>query len=290
MSRRLILPLPGEEALAAELARGLPGDLGVLEHRAFPDGESYLRLACDVGGRDVVLVRSLAEPDPKFLPLAFAARTARTLGAASVTLVAPYLAYMRQDRAFHPGEAVTSEVFAALLSAEVDRLITVDPHLHRHHALDEIFTSPAQALHAAPLLAAWIAANVADPLVVGPDAESAQWAQAIAGDAPCVVLEKTRRGDREVEIRFPDLAPWRGRTPVLVDDVASSGRTLIEAAGGLIARGFPPPVCAVVHPIFAGRSYAELSATAARVVSTDTIPHPSNAISIAPLVLAALAA
>jgi ribose-phosphate pyrophosphokinase len=286
----LILPLPGDEALAATLARLTGAELGRLEHRRFPDGETYLRLLSEVAGREVVLVATLVDPDRKVLPLIFAARTARELGAAQVTLVAPYLAYMRQDKAFHPGEAVTSSQFAALLSHEVDRLITVDPHLHRHTALAEIYSIPAEALHAAPLIADWIARNVPAPLIVGPDAESAQWARAIAGAAPSVVLQKRRTGDQEVTISFPDLAPFSGRQPVLVDDVAASGQTLIRACEGLVARGFPRPVCVVVHPIFAGDAYAGLSAIAARIISTDTAPHPSNAISVAPLIARSLGA
>jgi ribose-phosphate pyrophosphokinase len=286
----LILPLPGDEALAATLARLTGAELGRLEHRRFPDGETYLRLLSEVAGREVVLVATLVDPDRKVLPLIFAARTARELGATRVTLVAPYLAYMRQDKAFHPGEAVTSSQFAALLSHEVDRLITVDPHLHRHTDLSEIYSIPAEALHAAPLIADWIARNVPAPLIVGPDAESAQWARAIAGAAPSVVLQKRRAGDREVAISFPDLAPFSGRQPVLVDDVAASGQTLIRACEGLVARGFPRPVCVVVHPIFAGDAYAGLSAIAARIISTDTAPHPSNAISVAPLIARSLGA
>jgi ribose-phosphate pyrophosphokinase len=286
----LILPLPGDEALAATLARLTGAELGRLEHRRFPDGETYLRLLSEVAGRKVVLVATLVDPDRKVLPLIFAARTARELGATRVTLVAPYLAYMRQDKAFHPGEAVTSSQFAALLSHEVDRLITVDPHLHRHTDLSEIYSIPAEALHAAPLIADWIARNVPAPLIVGPDAESAQWARAIAGAAPSVVLQKRRAGDREVSISFPDLAPFSGRQPVLVDDVAASGQTLIRACEGLVARGFPRPVCVVVHPIFVGDAYAGLSAIAARIISTDTAPHPSNAISVAPLIARRLGA
>jgi ribose-phosphate pyrophosphokinase len=285
----LFLPLPGNETLAQDLARRGGGELGRLEHRRFPDGETYLRLRSDPAGREVVLVCTLADPDTKFLPLAFAADAARAQGAARITLVAPYLAYMRQDKAFHPGEAVTSTAFAGLVSRAVDRLVTIDPHLHRHGSLSEIYSIPAEALHAAPLIAEWIARNVADPLIVGPDLESAQWAQAIAGPAPSVVLEKERRGDRDVAIRLPDLSCWRGRAPVLVDDIAASGRTLIEACRGLEAQGFGKPVCVVVHPIFAGESYAQLSAAAARVVSTQTIVHPSNAIPVADLIARALA-
>jgi ribose-phosphate pyrophosphokinase len=279
----LILPLPGNEALAKDIAGRLSADLAELETRRFPDGESYVRLRSDVRGRELVIVCTLVRPDEQFLPLVFAARTARERGATGLTLVAPYLAYMRQDKTFHEGEAVTSAHFAALLSTEFDRLITIDPHLHRHKALAEIYAIPALALHAAPLLADWIKANVADPLIVGPDEESEQWAAAIAAGAPSVVLRKTRSGDRQVAIDFPDLSPWDGRQPVLVDDIASSGRTLIETCQGLTARGFAKPICVVVHPLFAQGSFKVLSGVAGRVVSTDTVPHESNAISVAGL-------
>jgi ribose-phosphate pyrophosphokinase len=288
VSRPIILPLPGNERLARAIAAEAGADLGELESRRFPDGETYLRVASDVAGRDVALVCTLADPDPQVLRLIFAARTARALGAARITLIAPYLAYMRQDKAFHPGEAITSVQFAALLSGEVDRLITVDPHLHRHKALGEIYSIPAAALHAAPLLSAWIADNVAEPLIVGPDAESEQWAKAIAGGAPAAVLHKQRRGDREVEIGFPDLTGYAGRQPVLVDDIASSGRTLVGACRGLVARGFAPPVCVVAHALFAEDAFDRLQGVAAAIVSTDTVAHPANRISVAPLLASQL--
>jgi ribose-phosphate pyrophosphokinase len=283
MSWPLILALPGNETLAGQIAAAAGAELGVLETRRFPDGETFLRLASDVTGREVVLVCTLADPDPQVLRLIFAARTARERGAARITLAAPYLAYMRQDKAFHAGEAVTSVQFAALLSAEIDRLITIDPHLHRHKTLGEIYAVPAEALHAAPLLSSWITAHVTNPLIVGPDSESEQWVRAIAGDAPAVVLRKARRGDRAVEISFPDLAPYAGRQPVLVDDIAASGRTLVKACQGLTQRGFARPVCVVVHPLFVEDAFERLRAVSSQIVSTDTVRHPTNAISVAAL-------
>ncbi|WP_428248966.1 ribose-phosphate pyrophosphokinase [Ferrovibrio sp.] len=287
---RLLLPMPGNQALATELARLGAGPCGAVETRHFPDGESYVRLHGELQGREAVLVCTLAAPDPLLLPLVFAADAARDLGAARVTLLAPYLAYMRQDKRFQAGEAVSSKSFAAILSRHVDRLITVDPHLHRYPALDALYTIPAQALHAAPLLADWIAAAVPDALLLGPDAESEQWVAAVAAraGAPHAVLAKTRHGDRSVEIALPDLSAYRGRQPVLVDDIASSGRTLMQAARLLVALGLPKPVCVVVHALFAGDAYAALQPLASRIVSCDSVPHPSNAISLAPLLAAAL--
>ncbi|MES2915036.1 MAG: ribose-phosphate diphosphokinase [Pseudomonadota bacterium] len=290
--KSLVLPMPGNEGFARDLADAGGGEIGTVETRRFPDGETYLRLLTPVAGRAVDLVATLAGPDPDFLRLAFAADAARAQGAVRVRLIAPYLAYMRQDKAFHPGEAVTSDTFARLVSSLFDGLVTVDPHLHRRAALSDLYTIPAAAVQAAPALAGWITAEVPRPLLIGPDSESAQWVQAIAEriSAPWTVMEKTRRGDYDVSVELPDLSGHANRTPVLIDDIASSGRTMIAAANLLAARGLARPVCAVVHPLFAGDAFARIQAVAARVVSCDSVPHPSNAIPLAPLVAAALTA
>ncbi len=286
----LIFPVPGNEAMASQLATGLGAALGVLETRRFPDGETYIRLASDVSDQDVVFVCTLSRPDDQFLRLVFAARAARESGAKSLTLVAPYLAYMRQDTRFNPGEAVTSDHFAALLSREFDRLITIDPHLHRHHALSEIYTIPAIALHATPLLIEWITQNVHRPYIIGPDIESEQWIKGVAESvhAPFVVLQKQRRGDRNVKIAVPDLPGGQDHTMVLIDDIVASGRTMIEVAEGLLKKGFAKPVCVVVHPLFAEDAFVRLSKVAAVIASTDTVQHVSNRISVASLLAQAV--
>lgn len=287
---RLILPMPGNERFAESVAYAGGWETGRLEARRFPDEESYVRLMSDVSGRSVDLVCSLVRPDTNFLRLMFAADAARELGASEVNLVAPYLAYMRQDLRFQSGEAITSKTFARLVSTGFDRLVCVDPHLHRYPSLSTLYEIPTQTLHAAPLISDWIAAEVPEPLIIGPDEESEQWVSAVAAraGAPYVVLRKIRRGDRDVEIDLPDLSPWRGRRPVLIDDIASSGRTLIEAARQLSGQGLRRPVCVVVHAIFAGDAYQVLAKVSDRVVSTDAVVHPSNAISLAPLVAKAL--
>lgn len=288
--KRLILPLPGNEAFAAALAKACDGELGGIETRRFPDGESYVRLHGDSQGRPVDLVCTLGRPDAQFLPLVFAADAARDLGASAVTLITPYLAYMRQDKRFHEGEAITSLSFAKLLSGAFDKIITVDPHLHRHPRLQGLYTVPTVTLHAAPLLADWIATHVESPLIIGPDEESEQWAGAIARriDAPHAVLAKTRYGDRNVEITVPDLSAWRHCTPVLVDDIASSGRTLAVAARKLIEQGLRKPECVVVHALFADDAWSDLTPLFSRIVFTDAVPHRSNRIALADLIADAL--
>lgn len=289
----LFVSLYDHEPLASDLSEAIGADTAATELRRFPDGETYFRFDSELENREVIILCSLDRPDEKFLPLSFAAATARDLGAASVGLIAPYLAYMRQDRRFHPGEAVTSTCFAELLSGRVDWLVTVDPHLHRIGKLSDIYDVPAKVLHAAPLVADWVRKNVEAPVFIGPDAESAQWVSAVAADAgaPHVVLQKNRHGDRDVEVTIPDVEQWRDHTPVLVDDIASTARTMIEVVGHLDRLQMKPPVCVAVHGVFASNAYNDLCASgAARVVTSNTIHHETNAIDVSGLIADAVRA
>lgn len=288
----LLAPLPGNEALARRLADLLGAGICEIETRRFPDDETYLRFTQSPQGRSVALVCTLDHPDPKFLPLLFAASAARQLGASRVGLVAPYLGYLRQDKRFHPGEAITSATFGRALSSEIDWLVTVDPHLHRYVSLDAVYTVPSRIAAAAPAIAEWISANVAHPILIGPDSESEQWVARVARlcRAPYKVLAKQRFGDRDVRITTPDLSGFADRTPVLIDDIASSARTMIEAARQLRADGLSPPVCIAVHALFTPGSFALLSEEAAVIATCNTVNHKSNAIDIAPTVAEGIAA
>ena len=289
----VLLSFPDDRSLATAVAGRIGARVGRLEWRHFPDGESLVAVDEAVAGADVVLFASLNDPDRKALPLRLAAGAARQLGARRVGLVAPYLAYMRQDARFHPGESISANVFAEFLDQSVDWLVTVDPHLHRISELGTVFRMPSTAVAAAPQLAKWIRREVTRPVLIGPDSESVQWVAEVAheANAPYDVLRKIRRGDHDVEVSLPDIERMRGRTPVLIDDIASTGRTLVAALEHLRRLQWPPAVCVVIHPIFAGDAWETLRRVgAARVVSTDSIAHPSNAISLAEPIATAVAA
>jgi ribose-phosphate pyrophosphokinase len=198
---------------------------------------------------------------------------------------------MRQDHRFHPGEAITSRSYARLLSASLDYLVTVDPHLHRWHNLEEIYSIRTRALSAAPAIADWLRRNVPSPLLVGPDSESAQWVGETARLAgqPWLVMEKVRSGDRDVRVKLPQGALPAGRTPVLLDDILSTGHTALAACAALRDAGLAAPVCVAVHALLDDEAAQRLLAGGfQRVVSTDSIPHASNAIALAPLLADAL--
>lgn len=286
----MLIAFPDMAQLAAELTPLLGAEQRHLEWRHFPDGESLVTLPPDLTGRDVALLATLRDPDRLALPLHFATKTTRDLGAKSVGLIAPYLAYMRQDKRFHPGEAVSAPIFANFLANGFDWLVTVDPHLHRNPDLFQLFSIPAAHAVAAPVIAAWIKDNIPDAVLLGPDSESQQWVADVAklAQRPYEVLRKIRRGDRSVDVSLPKSDALRAGTPVILDDIASSGQTVVRALEQLRLLKTDPAVCVIIHAVFAGSSFEDiLTAGAARIVTTNTIAHDSNEISVAPLLAAA---
>jgi ribose-phosphate pyrophosphokinase len=287
----MLLGFPEYAPQAAALAAATGRDCAIVDVHRFPDGESRLRLPPALPA-DVVLCRSLDHPNDKLVELLIAAAAARELGALRVTLVAPYLCYMRQDMAFTPGEAVSQRIVGRMLAERFDRVVTVDPHLHRVSDLGEAIPSGNPlALSAAALIARFLQAQLRAPLIVGPDSESEQWVAAIADAAGFdgVACAKTRTGDREVAIELPS-CDMTGRDVVLVDDVASTGHTLARAAEQCRARGAARVDVAVTHGLFVGEAIDVLRrAGIGNVWSTDSVTHATNAIPLAGLLATALA-
>jgi ribose-phosphate pyrophosphokinase len=287
---RLLIGFPDYREAAQRLASaaGMPYAEARIHH--FPDGETRLQLPEPLP-EQVVLCQTLDHPNNKLVELVLAAATARDLGARYITLVAPYLCYMRQDKAFHPGEAVSQRIIGSLLSQWIDALITVDSHLHRvHHLQEAVPVDPAINLSATAVMSAFLDKQLDNPFLVGPDEESEQWVVAIARnrDLDYCVARKERFSDQLVHVTLPE-ADYRNRHIVLVDDVASTGRTLEEASRAL-APFKPASISALVtHALFVGDAQERLRlAGVSHIWSTDTIPHDSNALHLDKLLAKAL--
>jgi ribose-phosphate pyrophosphokinase len=213
------------------------------------------------------------------------------MGVTRLVLVAPYLCYMRQDKVFQPGEPLSRDVICGLLGARFDRIVTVDAHLHRTHDLSLAFGGiEAKDISAAEPLAAALAGPVR-PIVVGPDAESEPWVRRIAEalNGEVLLFQKTRRGDAEVRVRAPDLSSVLGRPTILVDDICSSGATMVMAAGLLLAAGAASIDVGIVHALFGAKTEARLKAAGVRrIVSTNAVVHFTNHASLAGILAAAL--
>jgi ribose-phosphate pyrophosphokinase len=268
-------------------ALDLPFSLVAL-HR-FPDGESLPTVP--PGGPTVIVYRTLDRPDAKLMPLLLACDAWRRAGAERLVLVAPYLSYLRQDAVFAPGQPLSRDVFGQILGSRFDRVVTVEPHLHRTGDLTTVFQGASVTVLSSAGVLADALAGIERPLVVGPDAEAAAWAGALARrlDASHMTFRKTRYGDRHVELSLDDPGAVQGRNIVLVDDICSSGATLEQALVHLRAAGARRIDLAVVHALFDEATDARLRrAGADRIISTDSCSHPTNTISLAPLLAEAL--
>jgi len=287
----MLLHFDDQQDAARRLADAAGLQAACIARHRFPDGELRLRLPPAVPPH-AVLFRSLDDPNEKLVELLLTAQTARGLGARHLTLVAPYLAYMRQDTAFEPGEAVSQRIVGKFLAGIVDAVITVDPHLHRVATLQEVVPGAgAVVLTGANLLADLVVQRRQRPLLVGPDEESAQWVARAAQrhGLEHAICRKVRSGDHAVEVALPPLAV-AGRAVVILDDIASTGQTVAAAARLLRDAGAASIDVALTHALFSPQALELMRASGVgEIWSTDSIAHPSNAVSMAPLLAEALA-
>lgn len=280
MNGAVIQSLPEGVADAARLANKLGVPFQPIDVHRFPDGE--LRVTVGSAASTTILYVPLDFPNDKLVALLFAAEALRRGGAKRLVLVAPYLCYMRQDTAFHEGEAISQKVIGNLIASTVDRVITVDGHLHRTHDLRAVFPGiEAEDLSAMPSIAAALHGIDWSTVVVGPDEESQAWVSDLAGrlGLAYAVGHKTRNGDRSVEISFADPGVFKGRPVLLVDDIVSSGGTFIDAARALHAAGAATIDAVITHALFPPAMIKDFTRAGIRSVrSTSSVPHPTNAI------------
>lgn len=288
MEKTIIFSLPGNRDLTQSLARKLNFEVGKADFHLFPDGESYVRINSEVKNKNVILICTLNHPNTKILPLIFMARTLNDLKAKTICLIAPYLPYLRQDKSFLEGEAVTALIFAQLLSTSIDCLLTVEPHLHRIHKLSEIYTIPRlSTLQATPKMAQWIQHHIKNPVLVGPDEASKQWVTKIAEVAkiPYVIGQKKRVNDKQVIVSLPEIQN-KNALPILMDDAITTGISMLETMRQLTAQGFKKSICMAVHALFDEQTEKNLLAAGAeQIITCNTVPHRTNKIDIANIII-----
>ncbi|HYE37326.1 ribose-phosphate diphosphokinase [Methylocaldum sp.] len=281
----MILGFPDSRLQAMAVAEALDARYDEVGMHRFPDGESKVTLP-EVSDEHVVVFRSLPNPNDKLVELLLVTRALRNQRVKRVSLVAPYLCYMRQDSAFRPGEIISQKIIGGFLAELFEDVVTVDPHLHRISRLEEAV--PARnsiVVPAAPLFARYLSDRSDKPLLVGPDAESEQWVSAVAKECglPFAIAVKQRFGDRAVSVETPDFQV-RGRSVVLIDDVASTGTTLVEAVAKLRAQGVEKVGVLVTHPLFVDDAVDKLlQSGVSEIGSSDSILHATNVVFLAPL-------
>jgi ribose-phosphate pyrophosphokinase len=286
-------------ALAAAVAQRLKWQLGVVSLHRFPDGELHVAVRDSLRGHDVYVLQPTAPPvETHLLELLLLTDACRRAGAARVTAVIPYFGYARQDRRAGGREPVGARVIAELLqAAALERIVALDLH---SPTLEGFFSIPLEHVTAVPALADAVAATLHDGryIVVAPDLGAARLADRYgrALDLPVALTHKTRITGEEVEVRGIT-GNVTGYSPIIVDDMISTGGTVIAAMDALRRAGCRPVFTIVAtHALLVGEAVARLGALRSaevrveRVVVTDSVPArhtaaalPLETVTIAPL-------
>jgi ribose-phosphate pyrophosphokinase len=279
------------EHLAIELSQLMGLELVSVEIKKFPDGETYVRILGDVSGRDVVYINSLQRsPNESLIETLLTLDALRDLGAARLIAVIPYMSYARQDSRFNPGEAISVQTIAKLFkSMRLDHLVTVDMHLHRITDPSSLFGANFHNITGVRELAKYIKRNysVENTVVIGPDEEAEQWAKIMAEDLGSLeygVLKKTRITAEKVAVVAEGLNV-QGKNVIIVDDIISTGGTIVEAVNTLRNLGAREIYVTTVHPLLIGNAYAKLLRLNLRdLVGTNSVLSPISKVSIAPAI------
>ena len=277
--------------LAGKIAKKLQASYSALKVKKFPDGEIKARFMSDVKGKEVALIQSFYDNiNDLIVEVIFAAETARDLGAKKVILIAPYFPYLRQDKMFKPGQCISIEVMSKLMGRYFDKVSIIDPHLHREKKLSGLFSIKAEKLTSNPYIADYIQKNIKNPLIVGPDWESYKWARKVAEKIKCehVILKKKRYTGRKVKVILNKKINITNKNIVFVDDMISTGNTILECVKNLKKIGAKKFNCVVVHGIFVENALERLRKANVKVVSTDTIPSKVAKIDVSGLIARAL--
>lgn len=257
----------------------------------FPDDELLVRFNADLSGKTIVLVQSFyGSISDCIMEVILASATARDLGAKRIILAAPYFPYMRQDKRFHKGESVSQSIIAKLFDKYFDSVYIIDPHLHRKNSLAKIFKIKAEKLTANQLIADYIKKHIKNPVIIGPDEESYKWARSVAEllGVESAILNKKRYSSFNVKVSINKKIDFKGKNAVIVDDIVSTGHTILETVKILRKLGAKNIYCICVHGIFVNDALKKLRKNKISVISTNTIPSKVAKIDVSRVIVKAL--
>lgn len=249
----------------------------------FPDGEINIHFKENLKSKKVVLVQSFyGDINEKIVEVLFAGHTAKEIGAKKVELFALYFPYFRKDKRDKKRECISINAMSKIFST-FDEISVVEPHLHRIKNIKDVFKN-GRRIKTGKLIAKHLK-KIENPLFIGPDSESKQWAKEIAehSQKEYNIFRKKRYNSKKVRIKINKNINLKNRNIVIVDDIISTGHTMIETIKEI--KKFKPKkiYCVAIHGIFADNALKKLKRHA-RVLSTNTIPSEVSKINISELI------
>ncbi|MDA3855764.1 MAG: ribose-phosphate diphosphokinase [Candidatus Woesearchaeota archaeon] len=286
----IITTLNNSEKIAKKIAKELGAKYSKTQVTTFPDGDLYLKYNTELSKEKLIIVESFQpNPNKSLFDVIFAAKTAKDLGAKKVVLVVPYLAFMRQDKRFKDGESINAQIMSDLINnSGIDKIITVDPHLHRILKMKDVFTIAAKNVTANHLIAKFIKRKYRNVAVIGPDWESYQWADTISKEIGVedTVFDKTRHSSRTVDVEVTKDIIIKGKNVVIVDDIISTGNTMVKACQKARKLGAKTVNAIGVHGLFVEKGYIKMKrAGFDDIVTCNTVEHETNKIDITEVLL-----
>ena len=284
----LIATFPETKHIAHDVARSLKAKCTEIFVEDFPDSEFHLALKKDPKNKTVVIMGSLCnDPDNKLIESILAGGIAKDYGAKRVILMATYFPYLRQDRHFFKYDSFSSKHIMRLM-INFDHIITIDPHLHRIKKMSG-FSYKAQCISANKLIADYIKKRFKNNFtIVGPDEESAQWSRPIAKmlGQDVIVLKKTRFSSTRISVRQDEAHNYK-KNVIIIDDIISTGRTLVGALKLAKKQGAQHLVCIGIHGLLV-KGADSLITKHAELITSNTIPNRYADITVAPIIVEAL--
>ncbi len=279
-----VIACSGAIDVAKSIAKKSKVSYSTLKVKKFPDGEIYIRFNKDLKGKNVLLIQSFyGDVNDKLIETLLAGKTAREMGAKKIELLALYFPYFRQDKRFNPGEAISIKIISNLFKRPFNKIYFIDPHLHRIHKVKKVFPN-GKRISVIPIIVDYLKKlRLKNPVFIGPDKESHQWAKEAAKElGKAFVFEKTRKNSKDVSIKKSSSLKRKDiekKDVVIIDDIISTGNTMLETVKGIKKLKPKSILCVGIHGLFVGNSLKELKKHS-KIITTNTIPSSVSKIDI----------
>jgi|AntAceMinimDraft_18_1070375.scaffolds.fasta_scaffold06002_3 ribose-phosphate pyrophosphokinase len=278
--KKQVIECSGAKHIAKKISWQAGAEYSKLQVKKFPDNELDIKFNKDIKGKQVFLIQSFYENlNEKIIETLFAAYTAKELKVKKINLIALHFPYFRKDKRFSKGDCISINVMSKLFKI-FDKIYVVEPHLHRIKNIKKIMKN-AEKVSVNKDIANYVK-NIKNPIFIGPDMESNQWAKKTADilNEKSIVFRKERFSSKKVKINPSKDLNLKNKNIIIIDDIISTGYTMLETIKLLKKQKTKKIYCIGIHGIFADKKVLKKLKKYAEVLSTNTIPSKQSKIDI----------